>query len=55
MLNSGSTFIAVAVAVPGGTGPYNIVVPNASQYNYMKLDTDTATTNTYEFKVNVAN
>jgi len=54
MLTSGSTFLAVAVAVPGSVGNFNIIARDAQNFNYMKLDTDTATTNTYEFKVNVS-
>ena len=54
MLNSGTTFSAVAVAVPSSAGNYVVDLPNAQYYNYVRFHVDTATSNTYEFKVCVA-
>jgi hypothetical protein len=53
LLNSGTTFSDVQVAVPAGVGGFNTHLPLVSNYNYMKLDTDVATTNTVELTVNV--
>jgi hypothetical protein len=53
LLNSGSTFLAVPVAIPAGVGGFNTHLPLVGNYNYMKLDTDVATTNTVELTVNV--
>lgn len=55
MLTSSAVFVNVAVAVPSGTGNYVVEIPGATNHNYMRLVTDTATSNTYEFKVVVAN
>src|SRR5574344_1573820 len=54
-VNSGSTILAANVAVQAQTGPYVIEITEVTNFNYMKLDTDTATSNAVGIRVNFSN
>lgn len=55
LINSGSTAIAVPVAIQAQAGPYAIELSEVSNFAYMKLDTDQATTNAVSLRINVSN
>jgi hypothetical protein len=54
-INSGSTMVAANIAVAAGVGNYVVNIPNAGNFNYLKIDTDIATTQAVGFRINVAN